>query len=73
MTNGTDTGILAFLAFVATFVAVEIFKKALKKGFQKFFKNNEKPAPSLQGRPPEIQPETLFRIRRRHRKRKILN
>jgi hypothetical protein len=72
MTSETNTGIWAFLAFIATFVAVEIFKKVLKKGFKRLFKKKEQPVPKLEGGPPEIQRETLFRIRRRSRKRGIL-
>jgi hypothetical protein len=64
MTSGTDTGIWAFLGFLAIFVAVEIFKKALKRGLTKLLKRTELPPPSLERRPPEIQPETRFRIRR---------
>jgi hypothetical protein len=63
MTNGTDTGIWAFLGFVTIFVAVEIFKKALTRGFKRLFKRSELRPSSLKGRPPEIRPETRFRIR----------
>jgi hypothetical protein len=64
MTSQTNTGIWAFAGFIATFVAVEIFKKALKKGFKRVLKRNEQPLPALKDRLPEIQPETRFRLRK---------
>jgi len=65
MASQTDTGIWAFIGFVALFAAVEIFKLTLKKGFGKLLRRKELPAPNLQGRPPELRPETHLRFGRR--------
>jgi hypothetical protein len=67
MASRPDTGIWAFIGFVAIFVTVEIFKLTIKKGFRELFRRKNRPAPALAGRPPEIRPETRLRFGKRRK------